>query len=152
MTILTKFSNFSLDYDVIGAVALHHYIRSKERMPAMRTLKLEKSKDLAQWVRPSFIGTSFDVLIRTMNAYCITFELYYGRELLVKNGENAKLRMITKSATECKDLAIVLSPLDIWTPPQCLKKPRGAKNAISSYTTRLDEVNKSICMNIHMKH
>ena len=140
MGVLTKFSNYSSEYDIIGAVALHHFIRSREKLPAKSTLKLEKTKDLTEWIRPDFIGQSFDVLIRTMNAYQLSFALYFEREILVTNCERAQIRLVTKSATECSSLTLVTSPLDIWTPPKCLKKPKGAVDSLKSYVTRLDEV------------
>ena len=140
MGILTNFSNYSSEYDIIGAVALHHFIREKERLPGKSSLRREKTRDLTQWITPDFIGSSFAVLIRTMNAYCITFELYYDDEVLVTNGHKPQLRLLTKSVTECTSLSIALSPLDIWTPPKCLKKPKGPIDSLKSYVTRLDEV------------
>ena len=140
MGVLTKFANYSSDHDIIGAVALHHYIRESAKLPAKRSFRREKTKDLTQWIHPDFIGQSFDVLIKTMNAYKLSFALYFGEEVLVTNCAQPQVRLITKSSTECKNLTLVTSALDIWTPPKCLKKPKGAIDSLQSYVTRLDEV------------
>ena len=140
MGILCRFSNYDENYDILGAVFLFKYIESREGVVPKRTIRSLKQKSLTELEREDFVGVSFDVLIRVMGFQDIPFELYCNEELIVKNEENARCKLVSSSAEKCEKLLLAQSEFDIYSIPESCKKPGAPKDKISSYITRLDEV------------
>ena len=119
---------------------MYKYIQGREEETPKRTLQRLKQKSLSDLEQPEFRGTSFDVLIRVMNYYEITFELFCQSESVVKNDENAECKLVTASFEKCEKLQLALSPLDAYPLPDALKKPGAERDSFSSYVMRLDQV------------
>ena len=99
-----------------------------------------KTESLESLVQPEFVGTSFEVLRRTMAHFELNFELYFDYEVILKVGDRPHLQLITKNKLKCDGLQLVLSPLDILHVPDCLRLPRKPRDLMSSFVTRLDQV------------
>ena len=128
----------------MGAVYLARYLQSRDGVPSKSWLRKIRMQSLENLVQPEFVGTSFDVLRRTMAHFELNFELYFDYEVIMKVGDRPHLQLITINKLKCDGLKLVLSPLDILHVPDCLRLPKRPRDLMSSFVTRLDQVNKYI--------
>ena len=141
MGVLCRFSQYTADYDILGAVYLARYLQTRDGVPSKRWLQRKKTETLETLIQPQFVGTSFDVLRRTMAHFELNFELYFDYEVIIKVGDRPHLQLTTINKLKCDALQLVLSPLDILHVPDCLRLARRPRDAMSSLITRLDQVN-----------
>lgn len=98
MGVLCRFSNYDENHDIVGAVYLHKYIISQERLPGKSTFRKKKTGSLSSLLDPVFIGCSFEILKNTMHHFGITFELYFDHKCILSNkDENEVISGMTKS-------------------------------------------------------
>ena len=141
MGVLCRFSQYTVDYDILGAVYLARYLQSRDGVPSKSWLRKMRTQSLESIIQPEFVGSSFDVLRRTMAHFELNFELYFKDEVIIKVGAQSHLQLTTINKLKCDGLTLVLSPLDILHVPDCLRLPKRPRDSMSSFVTRLDQVN-----------